>query len=462
VETTAQHPPTAPSALIDWNLPDDHLAVRFPDATLSRADLFGAASAVAERVAGHRMVALEATATAQTVTAVAGCLLAGVPVVPIPPDSGPAEREYILRDSGAELVLGTDDVDLTARSDRSFTEAPSAATAIVLYTSGTTGPAKGVLLSRGAVAAGLDALTEAWDWTPDDTVAHGLPLFHVHGLILGVLGPLRTGGRVVHTGRPTPAGYAQAAAQQGATMLFGVPTVWSRMCAAPDAARELRGSRLLVSGSAALPASVFEQLRTLTGQSPIERYGMTETLITLSTRPSGPRLPGTVGQPVPGTSVRLGEDDELQVRSGTLFSGYLDRPDATAAAYTSDGWLRTGDIATTGADGQYRIVGRASVDLIKSGGYRVGAGEVEDALLRHPLVREASVVGLPDDDLGQRITAFVVADGPTTDGSARLLIDHVAVHLSAHKRPRQVVFVETLPRNPMGKVVKAELIQQAP
>ncbi|MBT2385777.1 acyl-CoA synthetase [Streptomyces sp. ISL-11] len=419
----------------------------------SREQLLGAAGAVAHRIAGSPSVAVHAEATLETVVAVVGALLAGVPVVPLPPDSGPAERGHILRDSGAALVLGAGQevpVDLGERADWSGPEADPGSTALILYTSGTTGSPKGVLIPRGAVAAGLDGLARAWQWTAEDTLVHGLPLFHVHGLVLGVLGALRTGCRLVHTGRPTPEAYAAA----GGSLYFGVPTVWSRVAGAPDAARELGKARLLVSGSAALPAPVFRDLEALTGQRPVERYGMTETLITLTTRADGERRPGSVGLPLPGTRTRLaaaeGGIGELEVSGPTLFAGYLGRPEATAAAYTSDGWFRTGDIATIEPDGMHRIVGRASTDLIKSGGYRVGAGEVENALLDHPAVREAAVVGVPHDDLGQEIVAYVVADGV----GERELIDFVAGHLSGHKRPRRVRFLEELPRNAMGKPQK--------
>src|SRR5581483_11089997 len=163
----------------------------------------------------------------------------------------------------------------------------------------------------------------------------------------------------------------------GGTLYFGVPTVWSRVVGAPGAARALAGARLLVSGSAPLPAPVFAGIEALTGHRPVERYGMTETLITVSARADGPRRAGYVGRPVAGVRTRLmGEDGELQIRGATLFDGYLNRPEATAAAYTDDGWFRTGDIATIDADGMHRIVGRASTDLIKSGGFRIGAGEV--------------------------------------------------------------------------------------
>lgn len=457
-------------------LPDGPDAVTVAGRSLSRADLRDAATAVADRVAGAEVVAVRATPSLETVAAVTGCLLAGAAVVPLSPDAGPMERRHVLRDSGAALLLDGGDgrpvdpplpvcpVDLSRRSAASYAEPAPESIAMILYTSGTTGPPKGVPVSRAAIAANLDALAEAWRWTPDDRLVHGLPLFHVHGLILGVLGALRIGCRLTHTGRPRPEAYAAA----GGTLFFGVPTVWSRVCADPTAARALAGARLLVSGSAPLPPPVFENLARLTGLRPVERYGMTETLITVSSRAGGESRPGWVGTPLAGVRTRLAAEDgallpadgeavgELHVRGPMVFRGYLGRP--AAATFTSDGWFRTGDVATIGEDGWHRIVGRASTDLIKSGGYRIGAGEVENALLAHPGVREAAVVGTPDADLGQQVTAFVVADGV----DARQLIDFVAIELSAHKRPRQVHLVDRLPRNAMGKVQKQVLGPEHP
>ncbi|MFD8626134.1 acyl-CoA synthetase [Streptomyces hygroscopicus] len=427
---------------------------------LSREELLGAAGAVAVRIAGAPVVAVRATPTPETVVAVVGALLAGVPVVPVPPDSGPAERDHILRDSGAALLLTgeaveapveTVPVDPAERAAWTKPEPEPDSTAFILYTSGTTGAPKGALISRRAVAADLDGLAAAWAWTAEDTLVHGLPLFHVHGLVLGVLGPLRVGSRLVHTGKPTPAAYAAA----GGSLYFGVPTVWNRIVQDPDSARALASARLLVSGSAPLPAPVFRDLERLTGQRPIERYGMTETLITISTRADGERRPGYVGTPLSGIRTRIATEEgaeigELQLTGPTLFDGYLNRPEATAGSYTEDGWFRTGDIAAIDPDGFHRIVGRASTDMIKSGGYRIGAGEVENALLDHPAVREAAVVGAPHDDLGQEIVAYVVADGI----GEQELIDFVAAQLSVHKRPRKVRFLEALPRNAMGKPQK--------
>jgi fatty acid CoA ligase FadD36 len=446
-------------------------AVRIDGAVLSRSDLVGAATSVAERVGGAGRVAVLATPTAATVLAVTGCLIAGVSFVPVPADVGVAERAHMLTDSGAQAWLGERPADLGglphvpvrlhARSWHRYPEPPPHSTAMVMYTSGTTGLPKGVLISRRAVAADIDALAEAWQWTPDDTLVHGLPLFHVHGLILGLLGSLRIGNRFVHTGKPTPDGYAAA----GGSLYFGVPTVWSRVAADADAATALSSARLLVSGSAALPVPVFTRLTELTGKPPVERYGSTESLITLSTHADGERRPGWVGLPLTRVQTRLVCEDgsiaehdgetigSLQLRAPTLFDGYLNRPDATTEAFEPDGWYRTGDAAVIDGGGMHRIVGRESVDLIKSGGFRVGAGEVETVLLGHPGVEEVAVVGLPDTDLGQRIVAFVVGDAAPDQ-----LIAFVAEQLSVHKRPREVRLVESLPRNAMGKVVKKELM----
>ncbi len=447
-------------------------AVRIGGTTLSRSDLVGAATSVAERVAGAGRIAVLATPTPATVLAITGCLIAGVPFVPVPADVGVAEQAHILTDSATQAWLGEAPADpaglphvpvrLHARSWHRYPEPAPQSTAMVIYTSGTTGPPKGAVISRAAIAADLDALAQAWQWTAEDTLVHGLPLFHVHGLVLGLLGSLRVGSRFIHTGKPTPQAYAAA----GGTLYFGVPTVWSRIAADSSSARALAPARLLVSGSAALPVPLFDALVNLTGHAPVERYGCTETLITVSTRAGGDRRPGSVGLPLPGMQTRLvGEggapvahDGEtigsLQVLTPTVFDGYLNRPDATGAAFESDRWYRTGDAAVIGPDGMHRIVGRESVDMIKSGGYRVGAGEIETALLGHPGVAEVAVVGLPDRDLGQRIVAFVVGEAAPDE-----LIGFVAQQLSVHKRPREVRVVESLPRNAMGKVLKKELMR---
>jgi len=465
--------------------PTDKVALRFGERALTYRELRDAASAVAETVAGRQRVAAWAVNEPEIAVAVIGSLLAGVPITPINPKAGTSELAHILTDSDPELVLcppGTDvpdavtargrvDVDIGAAGGALPDEPDGEAPAIVVYTSGTTGPPKGAVLPRRAIASNLDALADAWEWTGDDVVAHGLPLFHVHGLILGTLGPVRRGGGVHHLGRFSAAGAARAL-EGDATMLFAVPTMYHRLAADAEQqgeiCRALGGARLLVSGSAALPAVEHERIERLTGQRIAERYGMTETLMNTGVRASGERRPGYVGPPLKDVEIRLVDDDgnaievaddetigEIHVRGPNLFLEYLNRPDATAEAMTG-GWFRTGDLATRAPDGYVRIVGRRATDLIKSGGFKIGAGEIEGALLEHPAVKEAAVTGEPDPDLGERIVAWIVAregEAPSEDE----LAGHVAALLTPHKRPRVVRFLRELPRNEMGKVQKKRL-----
>ena len=456
--------------------PSDKVALRFgpPGRTveLTYRELIGVAGALVPRIVGCARVAVHATPTIHTAVGVVAALLAGVPVVPLNPKLGQRELAHELADAAPERVLaapGADlpfdlpriDIDLTAEAPLP-PEPPAADPALVIYTSGTTGLPKGAVLSRRAVAANLDGLAAAWAWTADDLLAHALPLFHVHGLVLGVLGPLRRGGTLHHLGTFD----AAALAASGATLVFAVPTHYHRLAdqleGDPDSAAAIGRSRLLVSGSAALTTVDHERLRKLTGLAVRERYGMTETLIITAARADEEPEPGTVGPPLDGTDVRItvsadsGDDmGPIEIRSPSLFEGYLNRPDATAAAQTADGWFATGDIGRWTAAGALAIVGRSATDLIKSAGYKIGAGEIENALLEHAGVAEAAVVGVPDEDLGERIVAHVVAAGePPTE---RELIDHVGALLAPHKRPRQIRFTDALPRNDMGKVVKARL-----
>lgn len=443
--------------------------------SLTWAELHSAGIAFAETLPDNGPIAVHAAPVLETVVAIVGCLLRGIVAVPVPPDVGASEVAHVVNDSGATTWVGPDrdgvqlpviQVDRSARSSAAAVEVEPEHLGLILYTSGTTGAPKGVLLSHRALTAGIEALADAWAWTADDTVAHGLPLFHTHGLILGVLGSLHVGSDVIHTGKPAPDRYATA----NASMYFGVPTVWNRVVQDEVSAKSLASARLLVSGSAPLPVPVFERIKELTGHAPVERYGMTETMITLSTRADGERRPGWVGLPVLGVETRIrGEDGSvlssdgesigrLEVRGDMLFDGYLGLPEATASTWSDDGWFITGDLAVIDPDGFHRIVGRESVDLIKSGGYRIGAGEIETSLLALPEVREVAVIGAPDEDLGQRIVAFVVVDPEDiSEELEQALVNHVVTDLAWHKRPREIRFVPTLPRNAMGKVQKKTL-----
>ncbi|MER5523434.1 acyl-CoA synthetase [Streptomyces sp. NPDC002677] len=463
------------------------VALRFGERSLTYGQFAAAAGALAGRVRDAGRVAVWATPELETAVAVVGTLLAGKAAVPLNPKSGDKELAHILSDSAPAAVLAAPGVELPAAlaglpridvdahasgpvpEDRTTEADP----ALVVYTSGTTGPPKGAVLPRRALAATLDALADAWQWTGDDVLVHGLPLFHVHGLVLGILGPLRRGGSVRHLGRFDTDGVTREL-NDGATMLFGVPTMYHRIAEAlpadPALAKALGRARLLVSGSAALPVHDHERIAAATGRRVIERYGMTETLMNTSVRADGEARAGTVGVPLPGVELRLVEEDgttiatfdgetvgEIQVRGANLFTEYLNRPDATAAAFTADGWFRTGDMAVREVDGYVRIVGRKATDLIKSGGYKIGAGEIENALLEYPGVREAAVTGEPDADLGERIVAWIVPADPQSPPGERELADHVAGRLAPHKRPRVVRYLDALPRNDMGKIMKRSL-----
>ena len=467
--------------------PSSKEAIRVGDRALTYQELAGAVAAVADAIAGATRVAVFAEPRLETCLGAVGALMAGVPFVPVNPKSGERELEHISGDSAPEIVLtapGAElpaalgevrrlDVDADARSDAELPAEPDPESpAVIVYTSGTTGPPKGAVLPRRAIASNLDALADAWEWTGDDVLAQALPLFHVHGLLLGIVGPLRLGGSVHHLGRFDSEAMARELGGP-ATMMFGVPTMYTRLAADaerdPSIAEAVGRARVLISGSAALPASEHVRFEKLTGQRIVERYGMSETLMNTAVRYDGERRAGTVGIPLAGVEIRLVEDDgttviessddetvgEIQVRGPNLFLEYLNRPDATAEAMR-DGWFATGDMATRAPDGYLRIVGRRATDLIKSGGFKIGAGEIESALLEHAGVAEAAVTGEPDDDLGERIVAWIVPSGDERPGEKELA-DHVARLLTPHKRPRVVRYLDELPRNAMGKVVKKRL-----
>jgi malonyl-CoA/methylmalonyl-CoA synthetase len=472
--------------------PGDGEAVGFGETSLSYRELRDAATTVAASLGPGERALVWATPSPETCVAVVGALWAGAVAVPVNPRVGAAELEHVLADAAPRRILAAPEeelpgplqtlervaVDLEARSRPAGPSADPGpvAPAFVFYTSGTTGPPKGAVVPRRAVTTNLDALAQVWELTSRDVLTNGLPLFHVHGLVLGVLGPLRVGACLRHVGRFSPESVAAALAS-GATVAYGVPTMYRDLAdaAGRDAAiaTALGRARLLVSGSAPLPASDFERIEALTGQRVVERYGTTETLMICAVRASGERRPGMVGPPVPGVRLRIVDDDgldvdeddaeaigEVLVRGPNVFLGYLNRPDETSAAFR-DGWFATGDVAGRDADGSVRVVGRRSTDIIKTGGFKVGAGEVEAAIMRHPGVAEVAVTGEPDDRLGQRIVAWVVP--ATSAPSLEELQELVAGQVGPHKRPREIRWLPRLPRNDMGKVVKGALKEeQAP
>ncbi|MFU8802827.1 MAG: class I adenylate-forming enzyme family protein [Bradymonadaceae bacterium] len=383
------------------------------------------------------------------------------------------------------IVLG--ESDLRAREERfesllaraSLEELPVVGDddlALFIYTSGTTGPSKGVEHTFRSIVSGIDALTTLWQWTPADRLVLALPLFHVHGLCIGLHGTLLRGTEALLHDRFDPVQIAQAV-DDGATIFMGVPTMYTRILRAidddPSLATKLSRARLFTSGSAALSGDVHRAFEAATGQVILERYGMSETLLTLSNPYDGERRPGTVGYPVPGVEARIvheagkecgtGEVGELWVRGPSVMRGYWRAPEKTAEVLEGE-WFKTGDVVTRDEEGYFKIVGRRSVDIIKSGGFKISAREIEEVLCGHEDVEEVAVVGIPDDEWGERIVAAIVAC-PSARGRTSLewleeLQGFAGDRLANFKKPREVFLFEELPRNALGKIQKHRIIQR--
>ncbi len=424
---------------------------------------------------GDRML-LSAHASAHLVVAHVAALRLGLVVVPA--NTAYLERElaHLVRDarpalavvdatdrgrwieaaSGATpvVVTGTD-VGLPDGPDPAWLDGGAADDpAVLAYTSGTTGTPKGALLSHGNLLASVEALGLAWRWTPADRLVLPLPLFHMHGLGVGLHGTLTAGASVVLRPSFNTADALDAVAVHRGTLLFGVPTMWNRF-AASGRLHELAALRLGVSGSAPLDPNLHAAVAAGTGHHLIERYGMTETVMLTSNPFDGERRAGTVGFPLPGVGLRLAEGtDEIEVRGPNVFSGYWQQPEATAEVFTGD-WFATGDVGALDDDGYLQIVGRRK-ELIISGGFNVYPREVEDALRRHPAVEDAAVVGVPHPEWGQQVVAAVEGSADTTDVDA--LLAFTRAELAPYKRPKRIVVVDALPRNALGKVVRAEVL----
>ena len=347
--------------------------------------------------------------------------------------------------------------------------------ALQMYTSGTTGKAKGVLLRHHHLSAQLDALARAWAMSREDVLVHALPLHHIHGLSIAMLNVLRVGG-AVHL-LPAFDAHAVLAACERATVFMGVPTMYARLLDALDAldddarrkaSSSLHALRLCVSGSAALPVSLGNRWASYAGTYPLERFGMTELGVALSNPLHGERIPGSVGTPLDGVQVRVVDDEGRDAREGqllvggpTVFEGYFERPDADAESFVVHGgtrWFKTGDTVRLDEHGRVQILGRTSVDILKSAGYKLSAIEIEEALRRHPAVRDAAVVGLPDETYGQRVAAAVMLHA-TASASVDDLTAFLREELAPYKLPRVWRIVDDVPRNALGKVLKPALAQ---
>ncbi len=450
-------------------------------AALSWADLDRRSRAVAGRLSASGLepgdrVLFSAAASLDLVVAHVACLRLGLVVVPANVAYRAGEIAHVVGDARPRAAVLDDPerAGLVERADHSvalLTPAvalPDAAPppldavapeapALVGYTSGTTGRPKGAVLSHANLLASVEALRLAWRWSADDRLVLALPLFHMHGLGVGLHGTLHVGGSAVLLPRFGPDAVFDAIGRHDATLFFGVPTMYHRLVDAPRVG-ELASLRLCVSGSAPLPAELHARFEALTGQRILERYGMTETAMLVSNPFEAERRPGSVGLPLPGVEVRLrGDPPEIQVRGPNVFAGYWERPDANAEAFAEDGWFRTGDLGHLDEAGYLCIAGRAK-ELVISGGYNVHPREVEDALCRHPAIEEAAVVGTPSDEWGEIVTAYLRA---SEEIGLDALRDFLAEHIAPYKHPRRVHRIEALPRNALGKVQKHRLADGA-
>ena len=342
---------------------------------------------------------------------------------------------------------------------------------LMLYTSGTTGRPKGVVITHGNVQAQVESLSTAWGWSPDDRILLHLPLHHVHGIVNVLTCALWNGATCeILPSFDTRAVWGRLGSGE-LTLYMAVPTVYRRLVEAWEAAdpeeraawsHGARICRLMVSGSAALPLPTLERWEEITGHRLLERYGMTEIGMALSNPLEGARRPGYVGNPLPGVEVRIADErgravppgtpGHVQVRGPTVFVRYWERPEETAAAFTADGWFRTGDQAVV-EEGAYRILGRSSVDILKTGGEKISALEIEDVLRSHDAVVDCAVVGVPDAVWGDRVCA-AVACRPGHDVSAEDVRAFARERLAPYKVPKEIAIVSDLPRNAMGKVTK--------
>ena len=453
---------------------------------VSRGDLASASAEVAGRLyaAGLRRgdrVLLCAPSGVALVAAHVACLRMGLVVVPLNAALRRREVAHVVTDASPRgaivddpemrswvveaapgIVACTAAVDLPAGEVPSLDDVAGDEPALIGYTSGTTGTPKGAVLTHANLLAGAEALRRAWGWTEDDRLVLALPLFHIHGLGVGLHGTLHSGASAVLQPRFDPETVIEAVRHHEATLFFGVPTMYHRL-ARSERVAELAALRLAVSGSAPLPADLHRRLEARAGLRVLERYGMTETIMLVSNPLDGERRAGSVGFPLPGVELRIqhsggspaadpevpgGTAGEIWVRGPNVFSGYWRRPGAGPGA---DGWFRTGDIGRRDADGYLHLEGRTS-ELIITGGFNVYPREVEEQLADHPDVAEVAVAGRPDEDRGEIVTAFVVPAPDRPAPSVAELRAHLAERLAPYKHPRAVVALEAVPRNALGKV----------
>jgi malonyl-CoA/methylmalonyl-CoA synthetase len=430
----------------------------------------------------------------QYVTSLWGIWRAGGIATPLCVSHPQPELEYVVADSGASIIIAHPDfadllrpiamerglrfiltLDMVSTDICLLPEVSLTRRGLILYTSGTTGKPKGVVTLHQNIQAQVTSLVSAWEWTSKDRILHVLPLHHIHGIINVLVCALWSGAECLMLTKFDVKIVWQHIINSNLTLFMAVPTIYVKLINAWESADlELQQKmsegcaqmRLMVSGSAALPVQVLEKWQNISGHFLLERYGMTEIGMALSNPLHGERLAGYVGKPLPGVEVRLVDESgnlvvdhtpgEVQVKGGGVFLEYWQKPEATAASFR-DGWFCTGDLAVVEND-SYRLLGRLSVDIIKTGGYKVSALEIESVLRNHPMIQDCAVVGVPNLEWGEQVCAVLVL---VTGGdlSLELLRSWGKERLAVYKVPSLMVVVDELPRNAMGKVSKPELIR---
>lgn len=491
------------------------IAVRHRNAAISYENLLERSGHIAKNLLGgandlqEARIAFLAAPGIEYVCIQWGIWRAGGIAVPLCEKHPPASMEYVLKDTAASALIYTPEfqetlqvfkgsglarlinvetllkneesnrnngIATTEAVEKSMPDLPKlnqGRRAMILYTSGTTGAPKGVVTTHANIHTQITALTTSWQWEADDHVLNVLPLHHVHGIINMLSCALYSGACCEFLPRFDPHEVYEVFLKGAVNVFMAVPTIYFKLIAhyqtldpntRAELSHRLKKFRLMVSGSAALPVSVLEQWREISGHTLLERYGMTEMGMAISNPYKGQRRPGFIGQPLSGVTVRLvdesnelvaeAESGEIQVKGDNVFSEYWGKPEETQKTFTPDGWFKTGDIAVF-EEGSYRILGRNSVDIIKSGGYKISALEIEEVLRKHPHVRDCAVVGLPDLEWGEIIGAGIVSEGD--DPSPDVLKAWLKPRLAAYKIPRAFLMLEAIPRNVLGKVTKNEL-----
>ena len=480
----------------------NHTAIVVEEGTYTYSDLLRVSGIVATRLLSGRnnlnagRICILVPPGWDYVVTLWGIWRAGGVAVPMAISHPPAELAYVIEDAKPEAIVAHPTLldrisDLaeerglpvlessTLSQEIPLCEIPTVQEerpSMILYTSGTTGRPKGVVLTHKNIRSQVESLTVAWGWNREDHILLHLPLHHVHGIVNILLSALWNGGTCEILSRFNAVEVWERLSRRDITLYMAVPTVYHRLIEAWKRADHTtrtawasgaRACRLTVSGSAALPVTTLELWEKMTGQRLLERYGMTEIGMALSNPLDGERRPGYVGNALPGMEVRLvdeanhlvaeGESGLIQVRGPTVFNEYWGHPKETEAAFTTDGWFITGDQAVV-ETGAYRILGRSSVDILKTGGEKISALEIEGVILTHPEVRECAVVGLPDLDWGDRVCAAIVSEGKD-----HLLADKLRAfakkRLAPYKVPKEILIVSELPRNTMGKVTKPEVLK---